>query len=67
MSDQIEKIRKVMGGAPKWALEIVLNFGKHKGENLGDIFSIDKGYLCWLEFQPFLNAETKKAIKLVLE
>ena len=67
MNDQIEKIRKIMGGAPKWVLEVRLNFGKYKDEILGDIFAVDKSYLCWLEYQPFLNAETKKAVTLVLE
>lgn len=59
-------IREILGKAPKWAEEMVLNFGKHKGEMLGEVMVIDRGYLCWLEHQPFLNAEMKKAINLIL-
>lgn len=64
--DKQEKIRKILGGSPKWANDTIITFGKYCNQSVGDIFEVDIGYLCWLEYQPWIKPELKKAIKLVL-
>lgn len=52
-------IAEILGGPKKKNLELVLEFGKHKGSKLSEI---DKGYLAWLLLQPWLGEKLREAV-----
>ena len=67
IEEQLKAIQKVMGGPSRWALTMIITFGKYKGNSLGDIAAVDKGYIYWLDKQAWVNGDLKLAVGEILE